>query len=212
VLTAICLEPTIAAAHKMLSISELTDKRRPWSSDCTPRAAVHRASRRVLAASQQAACAESGPSRARDYWAGERLVGSEVEVRCSQHRKKWEEKQEVSESMMCRGIDPHSLVGGVLECRRIFSPSLLPITCKSDGVLTRSSIVEYPPLFHFSSRARLSSAPPRLDAQDLQRHDWLINSPQPSYNSPVVPVTVQSPTATATTTATRGADDMPIFC
>jgi hypothetical protein len=161
--TAVWVEPTIAAAHKTLSISELAEKRRPWSSDCTPRAVVHRASKQPgLSSEPQAACAESGPSRARGYWARESR-GQYGRWKLSSAPQKAGGKQEASESMACCGIDPHSSVGGVVECRCLFPPSCLPIARKFDGVLKRSSIAACLPQSHFCSVIR----PALLDAHDL---------------------------------------------
>ena len=98
----------------------------------------------ALAASQQAACAESGPSRARDYWARE----------CGGRYGRWMPlsappksggKQSASESRVCCGIDPHGSVGGVVESCRLVSPSRLPIACKSRWRAFRSSIASHLP-------------------------------------------------------------------
>jgi hypothetical protein len=106
-----------------------------------------------LSSEPQAACAESRPSRARDYWArGSR--GQYGRWKLLSAPQKSGGKQEASERMACCGIDPHSSVGGVVGCRCLFSPSCLPIARKSDGVLKRSSIAAFLPQSQFCSVIR----------------------------------------------------------
>jgi hypothetical protein len=102
--------------------------------------------------------------------------------------------------MACCGIDPHGSVGGVVECRCLFSPSM---PANYSQVRWRAQTVVHCCMSSITTFRSVIRAP-LLEAHDLQRHDWLAT--QLNYNS----LTSQSPTATAT--ATRGVDDMPVLC
>jgi hypothetical protein len=123
------------------------------------------------------------PSRARDYWARESRGQYGRKMLLSAPPKSGG-NQSAGEKMANCGIDPHSLVGGVVECRCLFFPSCLPNRLENRW---RAHTVVH--CYVYSTITNLFSTvicPHSCMAHDLQRHDWLghCDSTQLPYNSP----------------------------